>query len=133
MFDMAKALKDINDATNRNVAVIALQEQILAAQLAQSTLIERVRELEGEMARVKAWEAEKQRYKLEELPPGVFVRTLKPDMAAGEPMHRICQTCYERGKKSVLNASEPYNGQRDLTCNECGSKLTAGIFRAEPW
>ena len=43
MFDMAKGLKDINDAAIRNGAVIELQEQILSAQQQQSELIERVR------------------------------------------------------------------------------------------
>jgi hypothetical protein len=50
MFDMAKGLKDINDAAIRNGAVIALQEQILTAQAAQSTLIDRVNDLEKEVA-----------------------------------------------------------------------------------
>jgi hypothetical protein len=39
MFDMAKALKDINDAAIRNGAVIELQEQILGAQVAQAALL----------------------------------------------------------------------------------------------
>jgi hypothetical protein len=40
-FDLAKGLKDINDAAVRNAAVIELQERILAAQQAQSALVER--------------------------------------------------------------------------------------------
>ncbi len=35
-FDLAKGLKDIDDATRRNAAVIKLQEKILDAQQAQS-------------------------------------------------------------------------------------------------
>jgi hypothetical protein len=35
-FDIAKGLKDIDDATRRNAAVIELQEKILAAQEAIS-------------------------------------------------------------------------------------------------
>ena len=41
-FDIARGLKDINDATIRNSAIIELQEKILAAQQAQSTLIETI-------------------------------------------------------------------------------------------
>ena len=37
-FDMAKALKDIDDRTRRNDAVIELQEKILRAQTAQEAL-----------------------------------------------------------------------------------------------
>lgn len=39
MMDIAKALKDLNDAALRNAAVIELQGQILTAQMEQSTLI----------------------------------------------------------------------------------------------
>ncbi|WP_439402901.1 hypothetical protein ACNJYA_11225 [Bradyrhizobium sp. DASA03068] len=49
--DMAKALKDINDATIRNVAVIELQGKILSAQEAQFELVKRVEELEKELRR----------------------------------------------------------------------------------
>jgi hypothetical protein len=62
--DIAKGLKDINDATVRNAAVIELQEKILAAQAEQTALVVRVGELEKEVADLKAWDAEKQRYEL---------------------------------------------------------------------
>src|SRR6267142_3086027 len=88
-FDIAKGLKDIDDAARRNAAVIELQEKILTAQQAQSTLIERVHELEREMARLKDWEADKKRYKLAEIAPGIVALTIKEDMRSGEPFHRI--------------------------------------------
>jgi hypothetical protein len=69
MFDMAKALKDINDAAIRNGAVIELQEQILGAQVAQAALLERVGHLEAEITRFETWETEKQRYTLEKFDP----------------------------------------------------------------
>lgn len=50
MLDMAKALKDINDATIRNGAIIELQEKILTAREAQSALLERIGELEEKVA-----------------------------------------------------------------------------------
>jgi hypothetical protein len=132
MFDMAKALKDISDTTIRNAAVVELQEQILGAQVAQAALMERVSFLEKEVTRFETWEAEKQRYKLERLPPGVFVYSLKQDMAAGEPLHYICQTCCQRGKKSVLHSDEPWQGVHHLTCHECKAILDVGEFRAAP-
>lgn len=75
MFDMAKGLKDINDAAIRNGAIVELLEKITSAQMQQSALLERIGELEKEIARFEAWEAEKQRYELKSLPPGVFVRS----------------------------------------------------------
>src|SRR5690349_8725799 len=103
MFDMAKGLKDINDAAVRNGAVIELQEKILAAQQAQTALLERIGQLEKQVAEFETWDADKQRYELKELPPGIFVRSLKPEMASGEPPHFICETCFQRGKKRTLH------------------------------
>jgi formylmethanofuran dehydrogenase subunit E len=127
MLDMAKGLKDIHDANVRNRAIIELQQQILDAQAEQSSLLERLRTRENELAEIRAWQAERQRYRLEELPPGVFVYTLKPEMAAAEPMHHICKTCYERDHKSILDKmGEPSNGVYHLKCRECGTTLQIG-------
>ena len=105
MFDAAKGLKDINDTTVRNVAVIELQEKILAAREQQSALAERVRELEEEVARFKTWDTEKQRYSLTECAPGAFAYVVKRAEARGEPGHALCATCYERGVKSILQTN----------------------------
>jgi hypothetical protein len=130
-FDMAKGLKDINDAAIRNAAIIELQQKILGAQEEQATLIQRLRELEQELSNLKAWEEEKKRYELKELPPGVFVYELKQGIATSDPPHRICQTCYQRGKKSILHSDEPGNGIYHLTCYECGTQLRVGNFRGQ--
>ncbi|MFI5020606.1 MAG: hypothetical protein ACHQRJ_02990 [Alphaproteobacteria bacterium] len=137
--DIAQAMIGLRDAQafqakliEFNSALIDAQTKVFSVNEERTTLIERVRALEQELVSIKAWEAEKQRYQLEELPPGVFVYALKPEMAAGEPSHRICQTCYQRGKKSLLQASEPTSGQQHLTCHECGTKLTTGFWRAPP-
>jgi hypothetical protein len=89
-FDIAKGLKDIDDAARRNAAVIELQEKILTAQQEQMALVERIGELEEQMRRFKTWEAEKKRYKLTDYGGGTFAYALKPEEAKGEPEHRIC-------------------------------------------
>ena len=63
-FDIAKGLKDLDDRTHRNAAVIELQEQILAAQAEQGAAIERIRDLEKQVADFEKWDAEKKRYEL---------------------------------------------------------------------
>jgi hypothetical protein len=125
-FDMAKGLKDISDATIRNAAVIELQEMILSAQQSQSTLIERVRELEKEMARMKNWETEKQRYDLKHISPStqVLAYALKADMAGSEPPHWICATCYEGGKKNILQPETRHPGRTYvMVCHSCKTVL----------
>jgi hypothetical protein len=119
--DITKGLKDIDDRTRRNEAVIELQEKILGAQSAQAALVEKVSDLEKEMARLKAWDAEKQRYKLEELRPGVVAYSLKEDMANGEPAHKLCTACYEVGFKSFLKPETWDPGRCNMiVCHGCG-------------
>jgi hypothetical protein len=120
-FDMAKALKDIDDRTRRNDAVIELQEKILGAQTSQAALIQQVGELEKEVAALKAWDADKQRYRLSELKPGVLAYAPKEGMENGEPAHNLCSSCYQHGFKSIL-VSATWNPGRChvLVCNDCG-------------
>ena len=56
-FDIAKGLKDIDDAARRNAAVIELQGKILDAQSGQAALIETVGALKARVAELEAWDA----------------------------------------------------------------------------
>src|SRR3569623_740175 len=91
-----KGLKDINDAAVRNDVSIALQRQILEAQAEQLALVEKVRDLTEQISRFEKWETEKQRYQLEELPPGLFVYGVKADARGVEPDHKLCANCYNK-------------------------------------
>ena len=102
-FDIAKGLKDINDATVRNTTAIELQQKIMAALVTQSTLLERISELEKEMARFEKWEAEKERYELKNLGrASAFAYMLKPDTRGSEPPHWVCANCYRQRQISIV-------------------------------
>jgi hypothetical protein len=127
-FDLARGLKDIDDAARRNMAVIELQEKLLIAQNAQSTLAERVRELEEKAASFETWEAERRRYELKKFGTG-FAYVLKPEAQGTEPPHEICANGYARGKKSFL-ARVPSNTARQALgmgtvsrCPECRAEV----------
>jgi hypothetical protein len=123
-FDMAKALKDIDDRTRRNDAVIELQEKILGAQTSQAVMIQQVGELEKEVAALKAWDADKQRYELKDLWKGFFAFIPKQGMENGEPPHAICANCYQKGLKSFLQSSgHPVVHDRSWDCHACKAKI----------
>ena len=103
-FDLAKGLKDIDDATRRNAAVIELQEKILSAQQSQSALIETVSDLEKEVTALKTWEADKARYELKALAPSVVAYALKDSMSNGEPPHDLCANCYAAEKSPIFSS-----------------------------
>ena len=127
-FDLAKGLKDIDDATRRNAAVIELQEKLLIAQSTQAELLERISELEEKVTSFETWNAEKQRYELKKFGTG-FAYVLKREAEGTEPLHQICANCYARGKKSFL-AKVPSNQARMALgmgtvyrCPECRAEI----------
>jgi rubrerythrin len=135
-----KALKDIGEATiglanaaafrERQIEfqqrIIDAQSAISAMQVEHSTALERVRDLEKEITRLKAWETQKERYELKRYNPGVFLRALKPSEARGEPPHTICPKCYEHGKPSVIQRTGNMMTAREPThfCPECRTEFS---------
>src|SRR5260221_7358329 len=118
--DVAQTMVGLRDAQafqakliEFNAALMDAQASVFSVNEERTALVEKVSALEAKVMKLEAWEAQKQRYKLEKLPPGIFVYTLKEDMAAGEPMHHICQTCYQRGKTSILHIDEAHDGLRN--------------------
>ena len=133
LLDMAKGLKDINDATIRNAAVIELQEKILAAQAQQSTLVDRISELEKEVARFETWEAEKKRYKLYDFGSGTFAYVLKEGMEDGEPPHRACANCFKKEQISILQfRHQTATGQGKYACSTCKTDFLLGEYSDPP-
>jgi hypothetical protein len=128
MFDLAKALKDTDDAVKRNSAVADLWEQIFTAQTRYTEAIDRVAELEEKLASLETWDAESKRYELKQLISSVptFAYALKADAQPGEPFHCICANCYQRRFKSVLqfNRLATYGSeQRVLKCPVCNTEV----------
>lgn len=85
-------------------AVIDAQELVLAAQVREQALNTRVKELEELNSQREQWETEKSRYKLEKRDEQIgFVYSLLDEFVNDEsPHHDICVTCYEEGRKSIL-------------------------------
>jgi len=129
--EITKAMKDVNDANVIQTKVFELTREIMAAQAcaleaqtAQSDLLNRVRELEGEITKLEAWNTEKQRYKLTDLGRGMTAYTLKEGMESGEPPHHLCATCYNNGHKSVMQTETRNPGRCEvMVCHRCGSDL----------
>ncbi|ANT53446.1 hypothetical protein [Mesorhizobium amorphae] len=130
MFDMAKALKEMDAANTRNMAVMDLQDRILAAQAAYSTLTHRISELEAQVKSFETWEAEKKRYELRKFPPGILIYRLKPGMENGEPPHEICADCYQKGTKSLLHNLGESEGLTYWKCHTCGFDKSTGHYLA---
>ena len=111
MFDMARGLKDINDAAIRNSAVIELQEKILSAQAEQSDLIERIHVLEKQVEDFERWEDDRNRYELKDLGWFGLAYMLKPEFRATEPPHFVCTSCFGEHRISIIQHTTLKKGE----------------------
>ena len=132
-YSLAKDIADLNDAHAVKVQIGELQTQILSAQESalrsqesEAALARQVHELEQRVAQMETWDVEKKRYKLTELPPGVFVYALQKNAEGGEPMHYLCETCFNKGHKSVLHNRGHFNGLDHFECHACDAKINTG-------
>ena len=132
--DIAQAMIGLRDTAAFQEKRLEFQSKILDAQNSafaaneeRTTLIDRVRKLEKELADLKAWETERQRYELQSVYyGGAFTYALKPNAKPAEPPHWICATCYEKGHKSVLQrGANPQNGVWPFVCPACKAVIFA--------
>jgi len=132
--DVAKSLLELKTLGDVQGKVIELQSAILSAQSSalsanadQSAMVDEIRALKEEIARVRAWDIQKQRYKLTSpWEEGGVAYALKQSMANGEPPHLICTKCYEDGRKSILNPSKNEKGFILYGCPICKSQIPTG-------
>ncbi|MET3967222.1 hypothetical protein ACT4MK_17785 [Bradyrhizobium barranii] len=117
--DMTRALKDIHDATVRNSAVMDLQEKILSAREAQTALLERISELEKQIAAFEQWDDEKENYQLTTIHRDTLAYVRKPDIGGTIPPHYICANCYEDRKKRILQRADAAH----VICPDCKIRL----------
>jgi hypothetical protein len=99
--DIIKTLAGARSDRERSAKILELQSQIMAPQTgaiqantAQTALIDRVRHLEAEIARLETWSTEKQRYELKAIRPGSFALALKADAQGSEPSHYSASASY---------------------------------------
>lgn len=126
--EIAKAMKGLHDLADIQTKVIDLQSAILDAQTSALTaqsdqfiLMQKTRELEEEVSRVKAWDETKQHYQLITPWAGCHVYALKESQKGTEPPHWICPQCYEDGRKSILHNSQKHDRRTQwiIKCHHC--------------
>lgn len=110
-------------AIELNQMIIDAQHQIFAPNAAQTALVERVRELEKEIASMEAWDGQKDRYQMCIPFSGTTVYALKKSMSNGEPPHYICANCYESRKRSILQNSKDKEGWTLFLCPGCRAEI----------
>jgi len=133
--DITKAMIGLRDAEAFRAKSIELQGVILEAmnqaiesREAYASQIDRVRTLEAEVTRLKAWDAEKQNYELKRVGDSAVAYMLKPDKRGTEPAHWLCATCFANGQKSFLNPTGASAGREWIyKCITCGAQTVCSF------
>jgi hypothetical protein len=128
--DIAKSfleLKSIADVQGKVIelqsAILSAQGSALAAQGEQSSMVQKPRDLEEEIANVKAWKETAKHYALVSPWTGAFVYALKKESGSSEPPHWLWQKCYEDGKKSILQRAKDGPVSWTYDCAQCKTNL----------
>lgn len=139
--NIAQAMIDLRDAQAMQAKILEFNGQLIDAQTKifsvneeRTTLVERVRDLESQIVRMKDWEAQKQRYELAAPFPGCMVFALKRAMSEGQIPHYLCASCYQNGKASILQGREMLGGGGSAWyhCPICTSQAFTKWSNVEP-
>ena len=129
-YETAKALLDLKIETETMARINDLTIQLgdlsgkfIEAQQAHMACQERTMQLEKEVARMNAFEADKNRYAMQKVGENSYAYALKPEAAGEEPPHYICASCYADSYKSILQLSGRNYGTDALTCHRCKSSV----------
>lgn len=129
-YQSAKSLLELKVEVDTAVRINALVGQLgdvtgqfLAAQTAHLQCQEKTVALEKELASLKSFAAQKERYVLQQLAPHAYAYALRPEHQGEEPLHHLCSHCYAESQKSILQFSRLDRGDRVLACPRCKAEV----------
>lgn len=143
--ELAKAAIGVRDFNEMAPVIAQLNDQLLKAQDAMfkhnaqlMALQQENFEATEELRKMKEALAERGRYSLVELSDRVFVYRVNVSPSSGDmgnpvstqPIHHLCQPCFDKGVKSVLQKSSFY-GAISLECTICDKRYSTGT--TEPY
>lgn len=132
LYDTARAAMEARDDAKLKTAMVELQGKLHDATQAAITSISEamtlqkdLRAAQDELAEIKRKQADRERYALTQLPGEgkQFAFARKPSAEGeDEPPHYLCQGCYDKGFKFVLQGTE---GQFwwEYSCPGCKTTL----------
>jgi hypothetical protein len=122
---IAGALLDVHDFTKLATVqtellqrILDVQGAMLETQVVVSSHLQTIDTLKDEIATLKKITAERESYALHEIRRGAFVYRRREGVGAPEPIHYLCQPCYDKGVKVVL-VETVNGGERYQTCPTC--------------
>jgi rubrerythrin len=132
--ETVKSMINLRDAAVFQVKANELQSQIssaladaLSAYEAQTAQLQRIRELEKEVADSETWKTQEQRYELKNLGYGALTYMLKPSARGSEPPHWVCAHCFQKRQIFILQFTVQGRTQKDARrgwfCPSCHNEI----------
>ncbi len=135
--DIAKSLVDLKaDAAVNSKAVelttvlLQLQQQLMSAQMEQMALINKLREVEGELDQAKQRAFDEKAYKPHQFSTGALAYVKREAPEAGTPLAYLCTSCFEQGIKISLQVSPGNQSVQAMKCPKCATTITT---KAPTW
>jgi hypothetical protein len=110
--------------TEMNGKILDAQAAMLTLQATLSTQRDEIDSLKSELAEFKRKASERERYELYPLRPGAFVYKLRDGVDPPEAMHYLCQPCFDKGVKAVLERGMTGDKRWMESCPICEHYLT---------
>ncbi len=60
---------------------------------------------------------------------GTFAHVVKPGMQQGDPVHRLCNPCFQQRRKGYLQSHGFFHGREKIICDDCGKMFMLGAHR----
>lgn len=122
-----KSFRNFNELVSAvaevNTKLVHFLSIAVEAKEKELTLNRHIEELEKENLKLKDWQREAKRYKLTEIAPSVFARTLKPGMEQSEPAHMLCTNCFYDHPKPILQLHTQGLKTNNYLCQHCGKEI----------
>lgn len=139
--ELLRAAKELSNYNEIVAAVAEVNAKLMQAQAVGTASLEKrqfqiaeIAELEKEVAKLKAWQGELERFQLHKFVTGALALAVKPGHQNDEPVYYLCTTCASKQQKTIL---QPVRDGRYLRCHPCGSEIkiihspTPGVVRSK--
>lgn len=90
------------DQTELAALTLDVFNQLIDAKQAQTSVLDRLHELERQMIALEEFDRQAQRYTLVTTRGGALVYQLDPAQAKDEPAHYLCPDCFGKKQRSIL-------------------------------
>lgn len=119
---LAKAQAEMHKAiADANGAVLAMQAKLFSQLEKLTAMHEQLALANQKIVELNNARLETERYELFQFPSGAQAMRIKPESQGREPLHYLCQPCFDQGSRMVLQPNEGAFGEYFI-CTKCQYK-----------